>query len=132
MKAEITKTENFAEIESIFGEISEYENMLLIKHKQFCIKIRKDKDSGNIIITTYYHVNRPCHDHDNEPDIILEIPKDGVVDCDCGKHERRDAELTIATDAGHLSLKTFFKNYVWGKKAAFKIPICCWSGKDQE
>jgi len=77
-------------------------------------------------------IHRPCHDHNNSPNVELKIPPKGAQECECGKHEERNAELTIESNSGHLKLATFFKNYVWYRRARFYIPKGCWRGEDQK
>jgi hypothetical protein len=131
METEVTEVKHINKVSTSLGELSEKNSRVIFRNDLFNISIYKMKD-GSTIIKLEYTVIRPCHDHNNHPSIEVRIPKDGVLACECGKHQERNAELTIETDAGHLMLKTFFKNYIWNKRARFGIPSCCWDGKDQK
>lgn len=133
MKVQINKIQEINEIKTAFGTLEERnDKFMTLSHDLFKITFRFDEENKETIIYIKYKIFRPCHDHDNSPTIELHIPEGGALDCECGKHQEVNNQLIIETDAGHLNLETFFKNYVWEKKARFYIPYCCWSGKDAE
>jgi len=133
MKVKIQKTEEVQHVETSFGSLTENKTgtYLVLNNKHFGISALKQKD-GSYRIAIDYVIHRPCHDHSNRPTIAVIVPADGVQECECGKHEDKKATLVIETASGHLMLETFFKNYVWYKKARFGIPHCCWRGEDQK
>ena len=134
MKTTIKKTEEIEKIHTNFGEISENQDKtwLTINNALFHVRLWHNKEKHVYTIFIDYTISRPCHDHNNQPHIELEIPEKGIIKCECGKHKETNAKLVIETDSGHLSLETFFKNYVWHKEARFSIPKRCWEGENDD
>jgi len=135
MKTKIKKVEEIHEVETKYGILRESKSgHLLLANEDFKINIWTEDDATREIVINY-RIHRPGHDHDNSPEIILEIPKDGVIMPDCGytgKLKSQRAQLTIQSDSGYMMLETFAKEYVWHKRARFYIPAYCWKGEDQK
>lgn len=101
-------------VDTEFGTITETGGVLSLAHDDYGITIFKKRD-GTLRIELHYRIRRPCHDHDNYPCVILEIPPDGVVMCNCGKHKEQWAKLILQADSGYLMSRIFYRDSGWSK-----------------
>jgi len=129
LKVKICEEKQVKEVDTSFGTIKENSDgtFLSIIAEHFSVYLCKNDSKKVYEIQIKYKIYRPCHDHDNFPEITLEIPYGGVLECECGEHEEKSAKLVIMDDSGHLMLDTFFKHFVWEPE----VPVDLWEALEK-